>query len=313
VNRSGLSLLPFVLLVGCSTKHQPLAEPVTADIHSQAPFPQPTTTQSNQLARLDTLLHGPVAGPDLSWVADMGAVAIPACAREATNETLSFRARDLILLVLGNVLQKAEFGEPPRSWNDLLVPVLLKALGDAEPRVKRSAAYVARYVDDARLAPALRALLRDEAPVQEQAVLALGMSGREAEVMPIATLFFMTKSGKFRYSCLYSLATMCLLHGVDVATVLEKNMSSFGQKNVDNVDSVRQRFVEFKAMTELVQQLSSLDESERRDADGKLRELTGRQVTFDPAGDNTARQRGIEEWRNYLLKDYWLVPSPSKP
>jgi hypothetical protein len=243
----------------------------------------------------------------------MGPVAIPACAREATNKTLSFEARDLILLVLGNTLQKAESGESQRSRNDLVVPVLLKALGDTEPRVRRSAAYAGRFVDDPRLVPALRALLRDDAPVQEQAVLALGTSGREAEVMPVATLFFTTENGKFRYSCLYSLATMCLFHSVDVATVLEENVTSFSQKNVANVESVRQRFVAFKAMTGLVQQLSSPDASERRDADEKLRKFTNRQVTFDPAGDDAERQRGIEEWRKYLLKDYWLVPSPSKP
>jgi hypothetical protein len=313
VKRVGLFLLVLALLVGCTTRRQSLVEPVPPSVRSEAPFPEPTAAQSNQLARLDSLLRGPVARLDLSWVSDMGSVAIPACAREAANETLSFEARDLILIVLGNTLQKAKFSESHRSWNDLVVPVLLKALADTEPRVRRSAAYAARFVDDARLVPALRALLRDDAPVQEQAVLALGMSGREAEVTPVATLFFTTESGKFRYSCLYSLATMCLLHGVDVATVLETNMASFGQKNVNNVESVRQRFVAFKAMTELVQQLSLPDSSERKDANEKLHKLTGQQVTFDPAGNDAERQRGIEEWRKYLLKDYWLVPSPSKP
>jgi hypothetical protein len=43
-----------------------------------------------------------------------------------------------------------------------------------------------------------------------------------------------------------------------------------------------------------------------------LRKLTGKQVAFDPTGDEMARARGIEEWQNYFLKDYWLVPPPSK-
>jgi hypothetical protein len=78
------------------------------------------------------------------------------------------------------------------------------------------------------------------------------------------------------------------------------------------VESVRGRFVEFKTITVLVRELSSSVATRRREADEKLRKLTGKQVAFDPAGDETARAHGIEEWQNYFLKDYWLVPSPSK-
>jgi hypothetical protein len=308
------ALLLFIsLLLGCSTRRLPPAEPRETPTRPQASFPEPTESQSNQLARLDTLLRGPLRRLDLSWVSDMGAVAIPACAREARDQTLSADARDLILLVLGNALGKDGFHEHPDARNDLIVPVLLAALGDPEPGVRRSAAFAARFVDDARLVPALRTLLKDQASVQEQAVLALGMSGREREVARIAKLFFETDSGKFRYSCLYSLATMCLRHGVDVATVLGQNAVGFGEKNQPNVESVIGRFVEFKALTTLVRRLSSGDVSERRDADEKLRKLTGWRAAFDPAGNATARRRGIEEWQNYLLKDYWLVPPPPKP
>jgi hypothetical protein len=190
---------------------------------------------------------------------------------------------------------------------------LLPALGDPERGVRRAAAFAARFVDDARLVPALRPLLKDEASVQEQAVLALGMNGREPEVVAIVKLFFETDNGKFRYSCLYSLATMCLRHGVDVAAILGQHEAEFGEKNQPNVQSVSGRFVEFKALATLVRKLSSSDVSERRDADEKLRKLTGQQVTFDPTGDATARRNGIEEWETYLLKDYWLVPPPPKP
>ena len=52
---------------------------------------------------------------------------------------------------------------------------------------------------------------------------------------------------------------------------------------------------------------------EAYDADENLRKLTGKTMAFDPAGDAAARQRGVEQWRKYFLKDYWLVPPPSKP
>jgi hypothetical protein len=106
---------------------------------------------------------------------------------------------------------------------------------------------------------------------------------------------------------------MCLRHGVDVAAVLGQSEASFGEKNRRNVESVSGRFVEFKAIAALVRKLSSGDVSKRRDADEKLRKLTGKQIAFDPAGDDIARRRGIEEWEKYLLKDYWLVPPPPKP
>ena len=275
-------------------------------------FPAPTEIQSNRLARLDELLRGSVTNLNLSRVADMGLVAVPACVREAGDDTLSVDARDSILIVLGNTLRKADFREHPDARNNLVVPVLLKSLERKEPRIKCSAAFAARFVDDTRLIPALRRLLGEQDFVQEQAVLALGTSGREADVLPIAKLFFETGNGKFRYSCLYALATMCLRHGVDVAWVLSQNTASFGEKNQANVESVRNRFVEFKAIAALVKDLSSNVVVQRREADEKLRELTSKQMAYDPAGDEATRAQGIEEWQKYFLKDYWLVPPPSK-
>ncbi len=312
MKKTGALGLVVSLFFGCSTEKLPPAQPPPISAKPMSLFPEPTESQSNQLARLDTLLRGSITNLNLSWVADMGIVAIPTCLREAGDETLPVAGRDLILIVLGNALKKAGFREHPDARNDLVVPILLQALDDKEPRVLRSAAFAARFVDDARLVSALRPLLVAPDFVQEQAVLALGTSGREAEVLPIAKLFFGTTSGKFRYSCLYSLATMCLQHGVDVASVLQQNAGSFAEKDLPNVESVRERFVEFKAIAVLVGELSSSSASQRREADANLRKHTGKQVAFDPAGDETARARGIEEWRNYLLKDYWLVPPPSK-
>jgi hypothetical protein len=214
--------------------------------------------------------------------------------------------------VLGNALKKAGIRERPDARNNLVVPVLLQALDNKDPRVKRSAAFAARFVDDARLVPALQPLLGAPDFAQEQAVLALGTSGREEEVLPIAKLFFGTANGRFRYSCLYSLATMCLRHGVDVASVLQQNAGSFAERELPNVESVRGRFVEFKAITVVFGELSSSTPSQRREANEKLRTLTGKQIVFDLADDETARALRIEEWRNYLLRDYWLVPPPSK-
>ena len=285
---------------------------MSPSVKPEALFPAPTELQSNRLARLDTQLRGSIANLNLSWVAGMGIVAIPACLREVGDNTLPIEARDLILIVLGNALKKARFRDHPDARNNLVVPVLLQALDDKEPRVQRSAAFAARFVDDARLVPPLQPLLGGPDFVQEQAVLALGTSGREMEVVPIAKLLFETSSGKFRYSCLYSLATVCLRHGVDVASVLQQNAGSFGEKNLPNVESVRGRFVEFKTITALVRELSSSAATPRREADEKLHKLTGKQVPFDPAGDEAARARGIEEWQNYFLKNYWLVPPHSK-
>ena len=312
MRKFGVLLLAVFLLLGCSTDKVPPAGPMSSSVKPEAFFPPPTELQSNQLARLDTLLRGSVANLNLSWVADMGIVAIPACLRKAGDNTLPVEARDLILIVLGNTLKKAVFRERPGARNNLVVPVLLQALDDKEPRVQRSAAFAARFVDDARLVPPLQLLLGGPDFVQEQAVLALGTSGGEMEVLPIAKLFFGTSSGKFRYSCLYSLATICLRHDVDVASVLQQNSGSFGEKNLSNVESVRGRVVEFKIITALVRELSSSAATQRRGADEKLRKLTGKQVAFDPAGDETTRTRGIEEWQNYFLKDYWRVPSPPK-
>lgn len=306
-------LLCMSVLAGCSTGRLPVVKPAAPSVRRETAFPRPTEAQSNQLAQLDALLRSSDTKLDLSWVADMGLVAVPTCVREAGDETLSANARDLMLIVLGNALYKSEFYEDPGARNDLVVPVLLKALSDEEPRVRRSAGYAARFVDDSRLVPALEARLSDAPSVQEQAVLALGTSGREPEIVPIMKLFLGTDSGTFRYSCLYSLAMMCILHNVDVASVLRQNVATFGEKNRSNLESVSGRFVDFRAMAILVRRLSSTDLSERRDADEKLRKLTGKTMGFDPAGDLTTRQRGSELWRKYFLKDYWLVPSPSKP
>jgi hypothetical protein len=193
------------------------------------------------------------------------------------------------------------------------VSVLLEALNDEEPRVRRSGAYAARFVDDPRLVPTLTARLTDTAVVREQAVLALGTSGRESEIVPIMKLFLATDNGTFRYSCLYSLAMICLLHDIDVASVLEQNATTFGEENESNLNSVSRRFIDFRGMAVLVRRLSSSDLSERREANEKLRTLTGKTMAFDPDGDATGRQRGIEQWRKYFLKDYWLAPFPSKP
>jgi len=308
----GALWLVVSLLSGCSVEKLPSTHSTPLSAKPAPLFPEPTELQSNQLAHLNTLLRGSITNLNLSWVADLGIVAIPTCLREARDETVPVEGRDLILIVLGNALKKAGFREHSDGRNDLVVPVLLRALDDRDPHVQRSAAFAARYVDDARLVPALQRLLIAPDFVQEQAALALGTSGREAEVLPIAKLFFETTSGKFRYSCLYSLATMCLQHDVDVASVLQQNVGDFADKDQQNVESVRGRFVEFKAITVLVKELSSNAASGRREADEKLRKLTGKQVAFDPAGDDTARARAVEEWRNYFLKDYWLVPLPPK-
>jgi len=265
------------------------------------------------LGRLHALLLRPITRLDLSWVANMGAAAIPTCVREAGDETLSADARNFILLVLGSTLSKAHFEDHPDAKNDFVLPVIVKSLGDPDPYVRRSAAFAARFIDDPRLVPVLRPLLNDTPAVQEQAMIALGTSGHESEVMPIARLFFESDDSIFRYSCLYTLATLCLRRGIDVAAVLDQNMGSFGAKNLANVDSVRERFVDFQMMAALLKKLSSADVSERREANEKLRALTGKEVEFDPEGDDAERQCGIEEWRAYFLKDYWLVPPPPKP
>lgn len=312
MRRFGALLVAASLLLGCSTEKLPPTEPTPLSIKPASLFPEPTELQSNRLACLDMLLHGSITNLNLFWVADMGAVAIPTCLREAGDGTLPVEARDLILIVLGNALKKAGLREHADAENNLVVPLLLQALDDKELHVQRSAAFAARFVDDVRLVPALRPLLGAPDFIQEQAVLALGTSGHETEVLPIAKLFFGTTSGMFRYSCLYSLATMSLRHGVDVASVLQQNAGDFAEKDLPNVESVRGRFVEFKTITVLVGELSSSTLSQRREAGEKLRKLTGKLVAYDPAAAETARARGIEEWRNYFLKDYWLVPPPSR-
>jgi hypothetical protein len=105
---------------------------------------------------------------------------------------------------------------------------------------------------------------------------------------------------------------MCLLHDVDVASVLQQNTGTFGEKDQSNLESVSGRFIVFKTMATLVRILSSGDLSERRDADEKLRKFTGKTMAFDAAGDAAERRRGVEQWREYFLKDYWQVPPSSK-
>ena len=134
------------VLAGCSTSPFPHAEPVAATVRREAVFPQPTESQSNQLARLDASLRGSVTKLDLAWVADMGA------------------------------------------------------------------------------------------------------------------------------------------------------------KDQSNLESVSGRFVDSRAMIMLVRRLSSSDLSERRDADEKLRKLTGETMAFDPASDATARQRGVKRAAKVFLE-----------
>ncbi len=139
------------------------------------------------------------------WVSDMGAIAVPACLREGMKPCLTNRV--IWLFVLGNSLPTRGVRENPAAPNDLVVPTLLQGLADPNPRIQRSPSR--RYVDDVRLAcPALRQLLSARDFVQEQAVLALGTSGREAGITDRRAVF-KTSFSKFRYSCF-----VCIEHNV---------------------------------------------------------------------------------------------------
>ncbi len=159
MKRTGALWFAVSLLFGCSTEKPALIQPNPLSAKPEPLFSEPTEIQSNRLADLDTLLRGSVANLNLSWVSDMGVVAIPICLREAGDETLPVEGRDLILIVLGNALKKAGFREHPDARNNLVVPVLLQALDYRDPHVQRSAAFAARFVDDTRLVPGCCSLL----------------------------------------------------------------------------------------------------------------------------------------------------------
>jgi hypothetical protein len=306
-------LFGTALLFGCGRKESPPVKPSAPAEKPTVRFPEPTEAESARLKQLDGALRGSLKGLDLKWAADMGAVVVPELARLAGDATLSVEARDLVFLVLGNAMKNTDLREHPDARNEVVVPVLLKGLADADLRVRRSAAFAARFVDDARLVPALRPLLEDKDIVQEQAVLALGTNGREMEVLPIAKLFFEVDNGVFRYSCLYALSMMSLVHNVNVAEVLRSNAAYFPTEKQQNLESVVGRFTEFKTIQSLVQKLASDDVTQRREANGTLQKLMLKNISFDPAGDAPARAKAIEDWKSYLLKDFWRAPSPHPP
>jgi hypothetical protein len=277
-----------VLLTGCGRKQEP--PPPAEPLAPEARFPEPSEAEREKLRQLDGLMRGSLQGLDLSWVTEMGGAAVPELARLAVDTTLSPDGRDAVFVLLGRALSKTDLPEKPDARNEVVVPALLKGLADSEPLVRRSAAFAARFVNDARLVPALRPLLDDKDIVQEQAVLALGTSGAEMEVLPVAKLFFEIDDGVFRYSCLYSLATMSLQHDVNVAEVLRSNAGSFPADKQQNLESVAGRFAEFRIISNLV-----------------------KNIPFDPAGDPATRAKAIEDWKAYLLKDFWRAPSPHPP
>lgn len=305
-----LVLVCSVILFGCGRKESP---PPTKPVIPEARFPAPSEAERAQLSKLDGLLHGPLKGLDLKWAAELGGVAVPELARLAGDSRLPADARDVVFVVLGNAVSKTDLREHPDARNEVVVPTLLKGLADPEPLVRRSAAFAARFVVDARLVPALVPLLDDKDIVQEQAVLALGTSGADMEVVPIAKLFFQIDNGVFRYSCLYALSTMNLLHDVDVAQVLRSNAGSFPADKQQNLESVAGRFVEFKAVSSLVKMLASEDVAQRREASETLGKLSLKNIPFDPAGDAPVRTKAIKDWQAYLLKDFWRAPSPHPP
>jgi hypothetical protein len=302
-----LVLACSAILFGCGRKETP--SPAKPAVH-EARFPAASEAEHEQLSRLAGLLRGPLKGLDLKWAVDLGGVAVPELARLAGDSTLPADARDAAFVVLGNALSKTDLRDHPDARNEVVVPPLLKGFADPEPLVRRSAAFAARFVSDARIVPALRPLLGDKDIVQEQAVLALGTSGAEMEVVPIAKLFFQIDNGAFRYSCLYALSTMNLLHDVDVAQVLRSNAGSFPADKQQNLESVAGRFAEFKAVSGLVKKLASEDAAQRREASETLQKLSLKDIPFDPAGDPPARAKAIEDWKAYLLKDFWRAPSP---
>ncbi len=294
-----LSVLAVCWLLVCGCGQKPETPPVVNPLDL---FPKPNEFQSNQLARASESLRGSVTNLDLSWVVDMGAVAVPALVAWAGDTNLTAEARDGVLILLGNSLKKIALHETPDARNELLVPVLVRGISDADVRVRRSAAYAARWMCDGRLVTPLRALFADKDIAQEQAVLAVGSNGGEMEVLPVLKMFFETSDGKFRYSCLYALSTLCLRRDVDVAVVLRQNATVFGEKNVANADSLAGRFAEWRAYRNLVKQLESPDATARQQAEDALAKIS-------PAKEVT----GVEAWKKYLVSDFWLQPPPPKP
>jgi HEAT repeat protein len=208
---------------------------------------------------------------------------------------------------------KAGLYNHPDRRNDLIVPVLFESMGDQDSAVREAAAYASRFIQDARLAPVLEALLQDKKGVQEQAVLGLGSNGGQEDVLPVAKLFFATNNGVFRLSCLHALATMSLDRDVDVAGVLRENSAVFGEAKQANVKRVTGRFVKFQELRDLVKRLAAPDATVRRQASAALRERTLQRIEFNADGDETSRAQAIQQWREYLLKDYWRGPTKQKP
>jgi hypothetical protein len=274
-------LAGLLVITGCRPATKPV--PVT--------FPAPTPEQQVKLAGLETALRGPFQQLDLTWVDELGAVAVPELARLSTNKTLSIEAMDAVLLGMGRALAVTDLAEKPDARNDVVVPPLLVAFGDPDKRIRRSAAFAARFVCDARLTPALRERLMDVDIVHEQAVLALGTNGGEMEVLPIMHRFFAINDGQFRYSCLYALSTMSLRRDVDVARAVREGAGSFAEEHRANALSVADRLAAFRDLQKLLEAGDYAN----------LRERTGKELPATPAA-----------WRDYLLKDYWLKPPATR-
>lgn len=300
MKRLGVLTICCLTLFGCGRKPEPPPSPAApATVNPLDLFPKPTEFQSNRLAEAAAELRGSVTNLDLSWIVDIGAAGVPALVEWAGNTNLTVEARDGVLILLGNSLKKLAFYETPDARNDLIAPVIIRSLGDADPRVRRSAAYAARWMCDGRLVAPLRVLFADKDFVQEQAVLATGSNGGEMEVLPVLKLFFETNDGKFRYSCLYALSTLCLRTDVDVAGILRQNATGFGEKNAANAETLAGRFAEWRAYRNLVMKLDSPDKQQAEETLAKM------------APDKNLT--GSEAWRKYLVSDFWLQPPPPKP
>ncbi len=272
----------LLAVAGCHRAAPPAATPPPPPPVS---FPAPTPEQQVQLAGLEEILRGPFHLQNLQWVGQLGPVAIPELARLATNSTLSVGARDTVLLGLGNALAPLHLVESPDSRNDVVVPVLLAALADPDKRIRRSAAFAARFIRDDRLGPVLLARLADVDIAQEQAVLALGSNGDAATVLPVMQQFFAVEDGQFRYSCLHALSLLALRQNLDVAVAIQAG--DFPEAHRDNARSVADRF---RTWQELRALLAAGDFT-------GLQARTGRDLASASAA-----------WRDYLLKDFWLQP-----
>jgi hypothetical protein len=177
----------------------------------------------------------------------MGPTGVPALVQWSGDTNLTATARQGVLVLLGNTLKKLDLREHPDARNDLIVPVVLENVASPDPELQRAGAYVARYLNDARLVGPLRQLFSAREAVQEQAVLAMGSNGGEMDVLPVLKLFFETENGVFRYSCLYALSTMCLVHDLEIAPIIRQNVASFGEQNTANAESLARRFDEWRA------------------------------------------------------------------